>query len=109
MTHHGQFYQFDDVTIEPKPRKGSLDIWIGGKSDAILKRVARLGDGWFPALTSPEEFKRDMARLLSFGQQYGRTINPREAGVLLLTYVSEDREKAWKTVAPLLKGLPIPP
>ena len=39
---------FDDVTIEPKPRKGSLDIWIGGKSDAILKRVARLGDGWFP-------------------------------------------------------------
>ncbi len=109
VTHHGQFYQFDDVTIEPKPRKGSLDIWIGGKSDAILKRVARLGDGWFPALTSPEEFKRDMARLLSFGQQYGRTINPREAGVLLLTYVSEDREKAWKTVAPLLKGLPIPP
>jgi probable F420-dependent oxidoreductase len=109
VTHHGQFYQFDDVTIEPKPLKGSLDIWIGGKSDAILKRVVRLGDGWFPALTSPQEFKRDMDKLISFGEEYGRSVNPREAGVLLLTHVSEDREAAWKTVAPLLRGLPMPP
>jgi probable F420-dependent oxidoreductase len=109
VSHHGRFYDFDDVTIEPKPRKGSLDIWIGGKSDAILKRVVRLGDGWFPALTSPSEFKRDMDKLMVFGEEYGRPINPREAGVLLLTHVNEDREAAWKTVAPLLRGLPMPP
>jgi probable F420-dependent oxidoreductase len=109
VTHHGQFYDFDDVTIEPKPRKGSLDIWIGGKSDAILKRVVRLGDGWFPALTSPEEFKRDMDKLMEFGEQAGRPINPRESGVLLLTHIDEDREAAWRTVAPSLRGLPMPP
>jgi probable F420-dependent oxidoreductase len=109
VTHHGEFYHFDDVTIEPKPRKGPLDIWIGGKSDAILKRVVRLGDGWFPALTSPEEFRRDMDRLIAFGEEYGRPMNPREAGVLLLTYVNEDREAAWRRVAPLLQGLPMPP
>jgi probable F420-dependent oxidoreductase len=109
VTHQGQFYQFEDVTIEPKPRKGSLDIWIGGKSDAILKRVVRLGDGWFPALTSPQEFRRDMDKLIGFGEEYGRTVDPREAGVLLLTHVSDDRESAWKTVAPLLRGLPMPP
>jgi probable F420-dependent oxidoreductase len=50
VTHHGRFYDFENVTLEPKPRNGALDIWIGGKSDAILKRTARLGDGWFPAL-----------------------------------------------------------
>ncbi len=109
VTHHGQFYHFDDVTIEPKPRKGALDIWIGGKSDAILKRVVRLGDGWFPALTSPEEFKTDMAKLLAYGEEYGRPMNPREAGVLLLTHVSQDRDTAWRTVAPFLQGLPLPP
>jgi probable F420-dependent oxidoreductase len=109
VTHHGQFYHFDDVTIEPKPRKGSLDIWIGGKSDAILKRVVRLGDGWFPALTSPAEFKRDMDKLMVFGEQYGRSINPREAGVLLLTHVSYDHDAAWQTVAPFLRGLPMSP
>jgi probable F420-dependent oxidoreductase len=108
VTHHGQFYHFDDVTIEPKPRRGSLDIWIGGKSDAILKRVVRLGDGWFPALTSPAEFKRDMDKLMAFGEQAGRPINPRESGVLLLTHIDEDRHRAWRTVAPSLRGLPLP-
>ena len=108
VTHHGQFYHFDDVTIEPRPRKGSLDIWIGGKSDAILKRVVRLGDGWFPALTSPEEFRRDMDKLIEFGEQYGRPMNPREAGVLLLTYVTEDRNAAQEALARFFRGLPMP-
>lgn len=109
VTHRGQFYAFDDVTIEPKPRKGALDIWIGGKSDAILKRVVRLGDGWFPALTSPAEFQRDMARLMAFGEEYGRPIDSRESGVLLLTHIDEDREAAWRIVAPSLRGLPMSP
>jgi probable F420-dependent oxidoreductase len=109
VTYHGKFYQFENVTIEPKPKKGSLDIWIGGKSDAILKRTARMGDGWFPALTTPQEFKTDMDKLIGYGKEYGRTMNPREAGVLLLTHVSDDRDAAWQTVAPFLKGLPMPP
>jgi probable F420-dependent oxidoreductase len=108
VTHHGEFYHFDDVTIEPKPRKGSLDIWIGGKSDAILKRVVRLGDGWFPALTSPQEFARDMAKLAAFGEEYGRKIDADEAGVLLLAHVDENRDKGWQTVAPFLQGLKMP-
>jgi len=107
VTHHGQFYNFDDVTIEPKPKDGPLDIWIGGKSDAILKRTARLGDGWFPALTTPAEFKHDMAKLIAFGEERGRKINPREAGVLLLTHVTDDRAAGWKTVAPFLRNLPM--
>ncbi|HZP46729.1 MAG TPA: LLM class flavin-dependent oxidoreductase [Candidatus Binataceae bacterium] len=109
VSYHGRFYQFDDVTIEPKPADGPLDIWIGGKSDAILKRVARLGDGWFPALTTPAEFKHDMAKLLGFGEEIGRKVSPREAGVLLLTHVTDDAEAGWRTIAPFFRALPIPP
>ncbi len=109
VTHHGRFYDFDDVTIDPKPQDGPLDIWIGGKSDAILKRTARLGDGWFPALTSPDEFKRDMDKLIAFGHEYGRAMNPREAGVLLFTYVTDDREKARQVLAPFVRALPMAP
>jgi probable F420-dependent oxidoreductase len=109
VTHHGQFYHFDDITIEPKPPKGSLDIWIGGKSDTILRQVVRLGDGWFPALTTPEEFKEDMAKLMAYGEEYGRPVDSREAGVLLLTHVSHDQATAYKTVEPFLRGLPLPP
>ncbi len=109
VTYEGQFYQFEDVTIEPKPAKGSLDIWIGGKSDAILKRVVRLGDGWFPALTTPQEFRADMDKLQAYGETYGRPVDSREAGVLLLTHVCDDKAKGWETVAPFLRGLPMSP
>lgn len=108
VSHHGRFYQFDDVTIDPKPANGPLDIWIGGKSDAILKRVARIGDGWFPALTTPAEFKHDMTKLLGFGEEIGRQVSPREAGVLLLTQITDDPEAGWRSIAPFFRSLPMP-
>jgi alkanesulfonate monooxygenase SsuD/methylene tetrahydromethanopterin reductase-like flavin-dependent oxidoreductase (luciferase family) len=50
-----------------------------------------------------------MEKLMAYGEEYGRPIDPREAGVLLLTHVSQDRAAAWKTVEPYLRGLPMPP
>jgi len=47
--------------------------------------------------------------LIAFGAECGREINPREAGVLLLTHVTEDRDAGWKTVAPFLRNLPMAP
>ncbi len=49
VSHEGRFYRFDDVTIDPRPVGGPLDVWIGGNSDLALKRVARYGDGWMPS------------------------------------------------------------
>jgi probable F420-dependent oxidoreductase len=92
--HHGRFYRFDDVTIEPRPARGPLDIWIGGRSDAALKRTARYGDGWFPSFIAPEEFRAGMVTLAAYAGAHGRTIDPREAGVVLLTAVTADRTRA---------------
>jgi len=94
VTHHGRFYQFDDVTIEPRPARGPLDVWIGGRTDVALRRVARYGDGWFPSFISPDEFRAGMQRLVAYGAERGRPIDAREAGTVLLTYVTEDRSRA---------------
>ncbi len=94
VTHHGRFYRFDDVTIEPRPARGPLDIWIGGRTDAALRRTARYGDGWFPSFIAPTEFRAGMAMLATYGAERGRTIDPREAGVVLLTAVTDDRSRA---------------
>lgn len=94
VTHHGRFYHFDDVTIEPRPARGPLDIWIGGRTDIALRRVARYGDGWFPSFITAEEFSAGLRTLAVYGAERGRTIDPREAGAVLLTYVTEDRARA---------------
>lgn len=94
VSHHGRFYNFDNVTVEPRPAGGALDVWIGGRSDIALRRVAKYGDGWFPSFISPAEFRDGMHKLQEYGAARGRQIDPDEAGVLLLTHVTEDRDQA---------------
>ena len=52
----GKYVTFRDVAFEPKPvQKPHLPIWVGGDSDAALKRAARFASGWWPFLTQPQE------------------------------------------------------
>lgn len=48
-SHHGEFFNFDDVMCYPKPLAGQrLPIHIGGHSKAAARRAGRLGDGLQP-------------------------------------------------------------
>lgn len=52
----GRYVSFDKVTFEPKPvQKPHLPIWIGGDSDAALRRAAKFASGWWSFLTRPEK------------------------------------------------------
>lgn len=43
----GEFYKFKDVLFEPRPvQPGGPPIWVGGSSEAAIRRIATLGDGW---------------------------------------------------------------
>ena len=108
VTHEGRFYRFANVTLEPKPVGGPLDVWIGGQSDLALKRVARYGDGWMPSFITADEFAAGMVKLGGYAREHGRTIEPGEAGVLLLTHVSRDAEGAREVARKFLARAPIP-
>jgi probable F420-dependent oxidoreductase len=109
VSHAGKFYRFDDVTIEPRPVGGPLDVWVGGNSETALKRVARYGDGWLPSFITPPEFAAGIGRLAALGADAGRTIEPDEAGVLILTHLERDAARAREAIKPLLARSPIPP
>lgn len=52
----GKYVSFKDVAFEPKPvQKPHIPIWFGGDADAVLKRIARYGNGWWPFLTKPDQ------------------------------------------------------
>ncbi len=63
----GQFYSTHGTDLEPVPaRKEGVPIWIGSwGSDAGLRRVARLGDGWLSSAynATPEAFADARTRL----------------------------------------------
>lgn len=44
----GKFVSFTDMHVNPKPKQAHLPIWIGGTSDAALRRAARYASVWQP-------------------------------------------------------------
>ena len=48
VEHHGEFYDFAPVRMQPAPRR-PIPVWVGGISDAALRRAAR-NDGWISDL-----------------------------------------------------------
>lgn len=45
----GTYAAFDNVVFAPKPvSQPHPPIWVGGESARALRRVAELGDGWYP-------------------------------------------------------------
>jgi probable F420-dependent oxidoreductase len=57
-TVSGDFWNFTDVPMEPKPaQKPHPPIWFGARTELGLKRAVRLGDGWMgPGSSSSAEF-----------------------------------------------------
>ncbi|QWF80034.1 LLM class flavin-dependent oxidoreductase [Amycolatopsis sp. CA-230715] len=47
-------------------------IWVGGGSEAALRRTARYGDGWIGALRSPAQVRETRARLAELAAEEGR-------------------------------------
>ena len=51
----GRYVSFRDIAFEPKPvQRPHVPVWIGGDSDAALRRAARFASGWWCFLTPPE-------------------------------------------------------
>ncbi|MDO8431964.1 MAG: LLM class flavin-dependent oxidoreductase [Candidatus Binatus sp.] len=110
-SYHGKFFNFDNVTIDPRPTPrtnndfGTMDIWVGGKSDAALKRAARLADGLFASFQTPEEFGASMAKVRDYAAGYGRANAHIESGLILLCRIAATREKALEEMRPMLSAM----
>ncbi|MEU5347105.1 MULTISPECIES: LLM class flavin-dependent oxidoreductase [unclassified Streptomyces] len=58
-------------------------VWIGGGSEAALRRAARHGDGWLAAATPPREVAAAAGRLKEYAERYERPV-PRTGCVVIV-------------------------
>ena len=77
VEHHGEYYDFGRLEMSPAP-KAEIPIYVGGGSDAALRRAARVGDGWIGAGNTPEDVPGIMERLRALRKQYDRARTPFE-------------------------------
>ena len=57
-SYQGRFVSFDEVHTAPRPvQSPHPPIWVGGSSDAALRRAVRYGDAWHPIRIRMDWFK----------------------------------------------------
>jgi probable F420-dependent oxidoreductase len=55
VTYKGAYHTIDNAGLNPLPVQRPIPIWFGGAAEPVLKRAARLGDGWMPAGRLPDD------------------------------------------------------
>lgn len=54
-SYDGEFVKFRDVIFDPKPvQSPHPPLWIGGESGPAMRRVAAVGDVWYPFASNPK-------------------------------------------------------
>ena len=75
----GQYHKVDHAGVNPQPVQRPIPIWMGAgaranpvPTDRVLRRVARLADGWFPQMQPTNDARSTVERLKKFADEAGR-------------------------------------
>ncbi len=71
----GRHHRLKGASISPKPVQPDLPMWIGGSSDAAIRRTAKYGTGWQGGGETLEDAIRVVAAIKQALPAAGRTID----------------------------------
>ena len=82
-----------------------VPIVVGGRSDAALRRAARLGDGWLGVFVTPERWEESRTRVETAARELGRTKVAWEHGLSVWVGFGESRADAAPRLAAAMEDL----
>src|ERR671931_1176286 len=108
MDYTGKYYQFEKISVEPKPfQKPHPPIFVGtwGSSEAGIRRTAKYGDGWMASAynITPDKFRQNWNILLSYRKRLGMDSESFENSVMsMFGYIDSDKDKVHRMVKDIL-------
>ena len=107
VSHRGRFYEFRDLTLEPKPlQKPCPPIWIATNpkpelttpriADRALRRVGLMADGWMTDNTPAARFKERWALIRGVAREANRPTESMESALHRMVNINDDRRAAFE-------------
>jgi probable F420-dependent oxidoreductase len=107
----GSYYKLAKVHALPKPvQRAGIPIWIGGHTEAAVKRAGMLGDAWHPiglrppALLHPEEYRAKAEQVRTWAKRAGRDPKAVELTLRVPMAVRPSRAKGPGGDRPMFQG-----
>lgn len=75
LTVNGAHFRLTDASIAPLPVQADFPMWIGGSSDAAVRRTAKYGTGWQGGSETPETVGRVITAIKDALAKAGRAID----------------------------------
>jgi probable F420-dependent oxidoreductase len=71
----GKYHHIPQAGINPLPVQQPIPLWMGGMSEPVLKRVAKIADGWFPQFRPGGDSPATVERLRDYIRDAGRSVD----------------------------------
>jgi alkanesulfonate monooxygenase SsuD/methylene tetrahydromethanopterin reductase-like flavin-dependent oxidoreductase (luciferase family) len=102
-TFHGRFFDLDEAHILPAPT-ARIPIVVGGRSDAAIRRVGRLGDGWLGVWNSPRRFAAAVEMAAQEAAAAGRPDPPSRHAMQVWCGLADSKKAARACLAPAMQA-----
>ena len=93
VTFDGRWHKITDAGIKPPPVQRPIPVWFGGSDDRVLRRLAKLGDGWFPLLAPDEKCRVMIEKIRNYASRLGR--NPDAIAIEGRISYDQGSPEAW--------------
>jgi alkanesulfonate monooxygenase SsuD/methylene tetrahydromethanopterin reductase-like flavin-dependent oxidoreductase (luciferase family) len=97
VTFDGKWHRILDAGLNPLPIQRPNPLWFGGHADSVLKRVAKMADGWIPLYRTVEDASEALSKLEGYLSEEGRDMS--DLGIEPFLRYEDGNSEEWRRIA----------
>jgi probable F420-dependent oxidoreductase len=97
VTFDGKWHRILDAGLNPLPIQRPIPLWFGGHADSVLKRVAKMADGWIPLYRTVEDASEALSKLEGYLSEEGRDMS--DLGIEPFLRYDDGNSEGWRRIA----------